>query len=271
MKFHQIIPVTFALFILQLKTASAFFVGQDPIPNDDSSAVREFDFSIEYGTTRLYRGIKSSTNPYIRPSIDYAAPSGFYSGLTSYISLDSGNVDETDLSVGYEFSLSRQTKMSLEFIHYFFRNNKLANSLIKNGVELYLRHDFGSVLKSKLYFDVDFGNGLSDRSLTLDNSHDFVVYDVFADDSKMSIRPAFSLTAGSLNLVRKVKKDVLTTGFGLTNYDLSLSLEYEIGRFIIEPEAAFDFPVSGKQPLLKKATKSDPVFYFTASITYVID
>ncbi len=268
MKFLTFPLAILAFISLDVHPAFAFFASQDSTSVDDSSNVREYDFTIEYGSTRLYRGIKSSSNPYIKPSFTYAAPSGFFTGIGSYISLDSGMVDETDFSAGYEFSLSKKTKLSLEYIHYFFRNSQLANSQIKNGVELYLRHSFG-ILKTKLYIDGDFGDGTSDRSVTIDNSLDLVVID--AEDSKMSIKPGFSFSMGTLNLVRKIKKDVLSTGFGLTNYDLSLAVEYEIGRFIFEPEATYDFPVNGKLPLIKKAPKADPVFYFTASITYILD
>ena len=258
-------------FLFQLHSASASFISQDTIPPGDSSKVHEFDFSIEYGSTRLYRGIKSSSHPYLRPSFVYASPSGFYAGVTSYFPLDSGKVDETDVSAGYEFSLSKRTEISFELTHYFINNNQLANALVRNGVELYLRHDFGKILKSRVYADADFGKVTTDYSLTLDNSLEFVFEDAFTEDAKLSIIPALSITAGTLNLVRKIKKDVVSTGFALTNYDLSLGIEYEVGRFIIEPEAAYDFPVDRKTTLLQKTVKSDPVFYFTASITFVLD
>jgi hypothetical protein len=239
-----------------------------PDPADDASTGHEFDLGLEYGTTRLYRGIKSSSNPYLKPSFTYYAASGFYAGVAGYFSLDSGLVDETDLNVGYEFLQAENTRASLEFTHYFFRNNKLANSEIKNELELYLHHDFGSVFNSKLYLDADFGNGSTDYSATLENGFDFLLYD--AEDASLIMRPAFGLTAGTLNLVKKVKKDVISSGFRLTNYDLSLSLEYNTGRFSIEPCAAYDFPVHEKGPL-KKATKGDPTFDFTITATYVLN
>jgi hypothetical protein len=272
MKILAITLSVFSFLILPPTAAFSFSNSGDILSADDSTDAPEYDFSIEYGSTRLYRGIRSSSNPYVKPSFEYAGSGGFFAGLGAYIPLDSGHVDETDLSVGYEFKLSERTKASIELIHFFFRNNKLANSLIKNEVELYLRHDFGAALKSQLFIDLDFGSEARDYSVTFDNSHEFILME--ADDSRMALKPAFSITAGSLNLVKKVKKDVVSTGFGLTNYDLSLSLEYQVGRFIIEPDAAYDFPINSvgkKFPALQKAINSDPVFYFTASITYVID
>ncbi len=268
MKILAITLSAFAFLIITPATGSAFSIPADTASVNDSSDVPEFDFSVEYGTTRLYRGIKSSANPYIMPSFVYASPGGFYTGIAGYVPLDSGGFDETDLSAGYEFSISRHTTASIELIHFFFNNNKLANSLIKNEMELYLCHDFGRALKSKLYLDFDFGKESTDRSVTFDNSHEFVLTD--AEDSRVTMTPAFSITAGSLNLVKKVKKEVLNSGFGLTNYDLSLSAGYEIGAFIIDATGAYDFPVEKKLPVLQKAIKSDPTFYFTASITYVI-
>ncbi len=260
----------FIFLVLQLNS-TAFGSGENNPPAGDTLRSHELDLGIEFGTTRLYRGIKSSSNPYLRPSVMYTSPGGFYAGLASYISLDSGHVDETDLSAGYELVHRKRTTLSLEFIHYFFRNNQLANAEVKNEVEFFWRQDFGTVLTSKLYFDLDFGNGTIDKSVTFDLSHEFIVEEAFNEDASLSIIPSFSVTAGSLNLVRKVKKDIVNAGFGVTNYDLSLALEYYIGRFILSPELVYDFPVSKKIPLLQKTKKSDPVSYFTASVIFVID
>jgi hypothetical protein len=270
MNIRLIFAIAFFFFI-KPDFVSAVVTNEDVTLTDDTSNFREYDFSIEYGNTRLYRGIKSSSHPYLKPSFVYAAPAGFYAGIGSYFPLDSGNIDETDLNAGYEFELSKKTTLSFELIHYFINNNQLANAYIKNEAELYFRHNFGNFLRTKIYLDADFGKATKDYSVTINNSHEFAFNNAFAEDSKLLIIPEFSISAGTLNLVRKVKKDILSTEFSLTNYMLSIDVEYETGPFIFSTEAAYDFPIDKKVQALQKNFKSDPVFYFTASITYVID
>ena len=132
MKFKLTVLSILTLLVMPLKHASAIVVEQDTLSTDDSTKVREFDFGVEYGNTRLYRGIKSSSNPYLEPSFAYFAKSGFFTGIDCYVPLDSGHIDETDLSVGYEFFRTKKTELSIELTHFFFRNNELANSMIKN-------------------------------------------------------------------------------------------------------------------------------------------
>jgi len=240
--------------------------------SNDSTNVREYDFSLEYGSTRLYRGIKSTSKPYLKPSFLYSAPKGFYAGVASYLSVDSSfAIDETDFNLGYDIYFSKHTEGSIELTHFFVENKQLANASIKNELEFTVSHRFGKILNTKIYFDSEFGSGSTDHALTLDNSHDFIFYDAFAEDDKFTIQPSFSLSAGTLNLAKKVRKEITNAGFGLTNYDVALSACYETGSFVFEVALDYDVPSKKKFPVLSKLLKLEPVLYFTASITYIID
>ena len=71
----------------------------------------------------------------------------------------------------------------------------MKHTIGKNEIELSLGHSFGKALKSTLYFDSEFGSGTTDHAIMLDNSHDFVIEDLFAKDSKTTITPSFSISA----------------------------------------------------------------------------
>lgn len=203
----------------------------------------------------------------------YYSKGGFYTGLAGYVSLYSkAALEETDLNAGYDFSISENTLCTIELTHYIIKNTDLANASIKNNVEVAFRHTFGKTYKIKLYFDNDFGNGQSDFSFTFENSLVYAAENVFKEDSRMLIKPSFSFTAATLNLVRRNQQEAFSRSrFAVTNYDLSLLIEYETGRFIIAQEATYDIPPARKRARLAKPADTTPVFYFTASVKYVID
>jgi len=203
-----------------------------------------------------------------------------FASIVSYRLLSPVNRwDELDLNVGWDFFLfKKKLEGSIGYTHMTYgKQSKQLSSVFNHNAEIILRKNFNH-LKTKLFFDFDFGNGNSDYSFTLDNSIRFVIEPVFTEDDELIIKPLISLSAGTLNfyrlhlknsdeppLLKNILSTSLNTEFNFTGIEFSLPLEYNIGRFSFEPAIHHNIPLN--QPKRLKATS---VTYFTASISFAI-
>src|SRR5207244_3410182 len=148
------------------------------------------------------------------------------------------------------------------YTHYSYGSqSKQSRTAQKNNFELAIQFK-NPILTPKLYFDYLFGSGTHDASLTLEVTHEFDAYNVFTSDDALRITPGAYITAGTVNALSnsKSKKNSKESAFEPTGAELSLPVEYDIGRFSIE--AALHRSVPFNQP---KKLNASPVTYFTIS------
>lgn len=236
--------------------------------------------SADYGTNKTYLGRSSSVNQvYVSSSVSYESPSGFFAGIEAYRLLQPRNRwEEFDIHAGWDFFLFRKSvEASASYSHSGYgKQSQQITSSLNNNLEFTLGKNF-RVVKSKLFLDFDFGNGSKDFSIALDESHDFVFENLFAEEDQLKVKPLISLGAGTLNFYRLYLKKpsekpslqnlaaTIDTKFALTGIEFSLPLEYDLGRFSFEPAVHYNIPLN--QP---KRFNSTPVTYFTVSLAYAI-
>jgi hypothetical protein len=270
------------LLILQLLSFNGLFANTPGVSEDDNDTAntRNLLVSFDYGSNRTFLGRSQSVNQvYASPAISYEAPSGFFTSVMAYRLLSPKNRwEEFDVNFGWGFFLfSRKLEASVAYSHYGYgKKSQQLNAPFNNNLETVLRKNFGPV-KSELYVDYDFGNGNKDYSFAFNNSHDFIFENLIADDDEFKIKPLISLTAGTLNFYKLHLKNpeqkpqvqnlaaTVNTTFNFTGIELSLPLEYNIGRFSLEPAIHHSIPLN--QPKRLNATA---VTYFTMSLSFSI-
>lgn len=271
---------SFFYFILLFVPFNFLFASADVV-NSDTVFTRDLLLSADYGSNKIFLGRSSSINQvYLSPAISYDSPSGFFGSIIAYHLLSPrSRWDELDLNVGWGFFLFKkklESSIGYTYMSYGKQSQQLS-SVFNHNAEVMLKKNFG-YLKTKLFFDFDFGNGNSDYSITLDNSIPIVVEPAFTEDDQLKIKPLISISAGTLNFYRlhlksttaaPVLQNILSatvdSRFNLTGIEFSLPVEYNIGRFSFEPAIHHNIPLN--QPKRFRATS---VTYFTASISFAI-
>lgn len=256
------------------------FASDNVSQDDDTSSTRNLIFSFDYGSNKTFLGRTASINQvYLSPVLAYEAPSGFFGGIAATKILSPKSYwDELDLNVGWGFYLfKKKLESSVSYTHFKYNSqSQQLSSAFNNNVELTLKAK-NKIITPKLFFDYDFGNGNTDYGFILDNSHDFILENLFTEDDQLKIKPLVSISAGTLNFYKlhlKNPKDKpslqnaavdVITKFNLTGIEFSLPLEYNIGRFSFEPAIHHNVPLN--QPKRLNATS---VTYFTLSVGFAI-
>jgi len=249
-------------------------------PDADTCFYRSLIISLDYGSDQSFHGRTASVKvPYLSPSIAYEAPSGFFCELMSDRILSPRNRwDEIDLGLGWRFFMfKKKIESSLSYSHYIYGKQSIqVQSSLKNNLEMAFKRQF-KIIKTTLFLDYDFGTGSRDYSFTLDNTHYFIFNSLFREDDELKVKPLVSVSAGTLNFyklhlknpVEKPSLQNLETSidskFNLTGIELSLPVEYLLGRFSFEPAVNYSIPLN--QPKRFNAT---PVTYFTVSVGFAL-
>jgi hypothetical protein len=245
----------------------------DDKPGKDSSE-RSLFVALEYGTNRVSyeKKLLDQDVPYYSPSLSYSAPSGFYAGVGAYHMGDTINSwDEIDWTAGWDIHLSKTIVMSFEYSRFSYNSNsKQSRAELKNDLEYAL--EFGNdVLTPKFYIDYLFSTTAHDISFTLKLDHHFEMDNVFTTDDALLIKPGVYVSVGTVNALKahadktKPKNQKSTSSFGPTGAQFFLPLEYDIGRFTIEPAFYYSIPFS-----LSKDLQATTATYFTISVGYSI-
>jgi hypothetical protein len=241
---------------------------------NDSSSDRSLLPVIEYGTDRVSfrKKLLNQTIPYYSPSLEYDAPSGFYSDVAAYYLASPANRwDELDLNAGWDFHLSKNVISSVDYTYFSYGSqSKSSRTALKNNIELATTFK-NAVLTPKIYFDYLFGSAAHDASLTLQLKHEFKRKGFFNKEDSLYFTPSVSLTAGTFNTLTKSSSkkgkgsSVNESSFETTGTQFAFPLEYDIGNFIITP--AFYYSVPFNQTKKYNATATS---YFALSIGYEI-
>jgi hypothetical protein len=256
-----------------------------------------FEAGLSYLNNNVYQGRHDSLRiPYLIPSIKYYHKSGFYAGASvSYLSSPQDRrVDLIALEAGYEFTKNKFSGLVSLDKDFYNSQSKNVRSETKGSANGTLGYDFGFI-KPVVQGGVLF-NSTDDYYAALGLEHSFF----FADDN-FEMTPSFLVNGSTQNyyssyyVKRKFKTKkrnppgVVTTAgtylenasnFKIMDYELSLPLDYSIGKFIFDftPTEAFPVnpnvvvttvtPPSGVATTRTKTEELSNIFYWSAGITY---
>ena len=80
-----------------------------------------FDYQLDFTSRYIWRGfdLNPANKPAVQPSITYGfGDSGFAVNLWGSFSFENKQVNETDITLSYDFKLNDRISMSVGFIHY---------------------------------------------------------------------------------------------------------------------------------------------------------
>jgi hypothetical protein len=219
-----------------------------------------FKFSLSYLSNSVYLGRKDSfVVPYIIPSISYHDKSGFFAeGSFSYLASQQGQIDEGNLTAGYDFH-SKNEKFSGEIFatKYFVSQSSYAvSSEVKGSAGSYLDYNTGPITingSAELSFSSN-----SDILLGFGLSHSFE----FGKGNSWAIGPSAILNAGTENFydsyftkrkfsakrkrraVTVANVTVIKNSFSILDYELSAPLNYDGAKWGLFFTPTYSIPVN---------------------------
>ncbi len=256
-----------------------------------------FEAGLSYLNNNVYQGRHDSLRiPYVIPSIKYYHKSGFYAGASvSYLSSgQDSRLDLFALETGYAFTKNKFSGLVSLEKDFYNGQSKNVRAETKGSANGTLAYDFGFI-KPLVQGGVIF-NSSDDYYGAFGLEHSFF----FADDN-FEITPSFLVNASTQNyyssyyIKRKFKtKKKNQTGvvtatraylknasdFKIMDYEISLPMDYSIGKFIFDfaPTEALPVnpnvvvttvtPQSGVVTTRMKTEKLSNIFYWSAGITY---
>ena len=179
--------------------------------------------------------------------------------------------DQSQLIAGWDFSLWKKLETSVSYSRFAYNDSSIQiQSSLKNNVELSLTFD-SAIIQPRLTGALYFGTSTPDFLCSFDLSHEFAFDYLFGERDGLYIKPTASISAGTLHYYKLMLRDsgqrILAarevTKFNISGIDLSLPVEYDIGRFIIGASANYNIPLN--QPLYLRA---EPGFYFTLGLGF---
>jgi hypothetical protein len=264
---------------------------------DDSADadVRSYAIGITFGSDQSFHGIQSSTKtPYMEPNFTYTAPSGFYvlMSVQDILAKDSGGFDALDINPGWDITLGDNTTLNFNVSHYIFRAKTplTIKSDLSDEVATYIDQSIGNT-DGKFTIAYDYYKKASvektpgDIVFTPDLSHTFEID--FSKKSSLSIIPEGDIDFGTRNAYShyqsdkgdtveyvlnkkgqevKERKTPNNSSFGTLDYTLTLTLDYKIGCFEIEPALNYNkslYQVAG--------VPTTPLKYGTVAFIYTIE
>jgi hypothetical protein len=230
--------------------------------NDSTLKRSNGKLSFEIASNNVYNGRKDSvTTPYFTPAIGYFDKSGFYiQGSFSYLLRSgSGRIDVFSLDAGYEFSAGKLEGGIYAEKPFYNQNSTNVKSEVKASLSARAAYDF-SVIKLFLEPGINF-NKQSDFILSGGAEHEFN-----PNDGPFSITPTVLFNGSTLNFYQsyfdqrkyknlrknnpnaKVKATLLNaTSFSILDYEFSLPLEYNTGKFNFSLTPYYTIPLNPAQ------------------------
>jgi hypothetical protein len=192
------------------------------------------------------------------PGLFYHHPIGLGALLNAYnIKGTSTTWDEIEFGLSYSYYFTNNFSMDLSYTHFIFNDtNEIANQGISGIAGLLLTYEFPFISIANS-FDVSF-DGQTDYSFNISLSKKI---DIIKKPSfRIWLEPDFSGTYGTQTLLntRIINKSkgngngstsILSTTshvLAVLDYQLSIPLNVQVGRFIITPE--YDYVIPFNQP-----------------------
>lgn len=257
-----------------------------PIADSTSSPGKStYTFGVDFGSNTSFKGVSQANQQwYNSPNFTYAAKSGFfiYSALYHLYGYNHA-IDEFDLTVGYDWKLSKKALLSFSYSRFFYNSKSpQVQSNLTNNLETYFRLKLGK-FRTKLILDYYFGN-TQDFTLTWTINRPFTWESVWNDDDDITFTPKFKIVMGTDNFfyvknpekitLRKKGKSGKTVTtvtpaqvesvftFGTISYVFTLPVAYTIKDFTIEPSFNYSYPGS---------LRVTPAYsYFLLSFYYIL-
>lgn len=247
--------------------------------NADTTDNRQLQLTFDYLSNKTYLGQQNIiTEKYLSPAISYYAPSGFFTAFALTKIIDPENrFDEADLSLGWSFKVLKDAEASLSYSRFSYSKQSLQlGSSLQNNFEVAIKRD--GVITPALFFDMFFGKGKPDFGVRLDVYHDFEMDNLFTNDKdELLISPTVSIIAATLNFYTLYLRDSslartrqnigvnVDSNFQLASIELSLPVEYDLGRFMIKPEIRHTIPLQEVRNSDNKAAT-----YFNLSLGFFL-
>ncbi|AMM50090.1 hypothetical protein TH61_01345 [Rufibacter sp. DG15C] len=232
--------------------------------------------------------------PYVAGSLTYTHKSGLWASAMSYQLFDTEDViDETDLSVGYNFKLGERFDGSVSYTRFFFgKNTPLIQSVTSNAATASGNYDW-QILYTGLTTSYVFG-GSNDIFTVLDNSRYIALDPLWKGKFSVGLDPKVSVIAGTQDFAEthttvtqnKKKGTVLdpiipvggnkgsggtttttTTSvskrFRVLNYAVRVPLVVSVGNFEFEPAYRYAVPVNKVE-----GDESKPQSFYSMNLSY---
>jgi hypothetical protein len=208
--------------------------------------------------------------PYAAATLTYAHRSGFWASATSYQLFETKDyIDETDVSVGYSFPISKRMNGNLSYSRFFFSENApMVKSVTENAASLSTTLDW-KYLYTSLTTSYFFGES-NDLIVQFDNSRYIGLNPIWNGRNPVGLDPKISVTGGTQEFsetytVERKKElgdyfeDIITPGkgspktttttttkhkFQVLSYDLYVPLVVMLGNFELEPTYRYSIPVN---------------------------
>lgn len=258
--------------------------GSPAVGADSAARHGGFTAALSYGSNSSFFGRTQTTRyPYLAGELTYKSRYGVWASAVSYDLFGTSSfVDETDLSVGWDFDLSKKVDASMSYSRFLFAaNSPLVKSSVNNSFDGYLGWDWGYVY-SRLNAAYLFGD-TNDLFLVLDNSRNFEFERVFTPKGYLALEPRVSVTAGTQRFAETSLRQQIgrgnghgrgnngggattvtttTTRFQVLNYELRLPLTYSLGAVSVQVAWRYAVPVN-----LLPDDVSGARSYFTSSLS----
>jgi hypothetical protein len=258
---------------------------------DTVSRKSAWTIGLETADNSSFYGRNTQTRyPYAAASLTWAHASGFWVSATSYQLFNTEDyIDETDLSVGYSFAISKRMNGNLSYSHFLFSENApIVKSVTQNALAANTTLDW-KYLYTSLTGSYFFGDS-KDVIMQLDNSRYIGLNSLWKGKNPVGLDPKISITGGTQEFsetytVERKKKigdvfdDVLNPGkggnnntttetktthrFNVLSYDFHLPLVVMLGNFELEPAWRYSVPVNKLE-----GDESEARSYFSVKASY---
>lgn len=246
---------TFLLFLFSI----AFFnlqAQQDSVEKATLTVAAIYSSNVSY-----YGQTTNEKLPYVLGNATLRIPIGVYLSAGAYklLNYDSG-ISETDIGIGYDHNFNEKINTSIAYTRSFFpANSPLLQASNENNINLSISYAW-SWFQSSLTTDYAFGKQ-NDIFLSLTQSKDISIDNLFNEKNLLSIEPAFELIAGTRHFyetytIEKSKRDnangkgkspvipgnpnststttVASNSFNILSYNFKLPLSLSRANYIAE-------------------------------------
>jgi hypothetical protein len=261
--------------------------------DDDDVKYRTYEIGLMGASDQSHYGLHSSGKiPYLEPSFTYTAKSGFYIEVSDQFILkkDSGGFDVFGLNPGWNIDLTDNTTLNFNYQFYYVRPKSpdLVRSSLFNCIETYIEQDLGD-FEGKFSIDYDIYKAQPGQPKTPSDivfSPD-ITYDHefdFKHKQSLDIEPEASFDFGTRNMYTQYQNTLVSdsaanvknykaryraansnASFGTLDLSFVLTVEYQIGKFKIEPAVTYAYPLYHPSGL-----NNAPTFYGSITLGYKI-
>lgn len=241
----------------------------DSVESGKKTKHSHFEAELSYVNDNVYLGRKDSVAiPYMSPRIGFFHKSGFFSDLSLGYMTSAGEmrIDMAALDAGYSFETGNYEGTVTATKYWYNSNSTNVKAEMQGSVSYYHSYDFGFIRPS-MELSLNMGNK-ADFAGAFGLSHSFYVL-----DDNLEFTPTFTANASTQNYYsdyykkrryskpRKGKTPLTGTAlvsgevqnaaaFKFLDYELSLPVSYEAGRFTFSVTPVYAIPVSPEQILV---------------------